>query len=308
MNKTDGNDKLFIPFPIGRKKERYFKDKQVTWLFACSIVAVVLIVVKIGANWNSYKFGEKSPIWLIPYIAVILTVWGLIVWKKFLLGDRLLDRFEEHLMNNVIDLSTLWGISVISDKGRIVYTNGSEAYVVKIERSSAKGRSDTFRRNSQNAFAEFVGRCVREKYTVVYYNINNGEPNLKPLSEIQSRILNSPKTDLGRLVNILIGHIRKLLGNIKLENEYLLVLTGKDSLSSSHLEADVKEFMDEFSGTLYDASYIAPKAEVYEFILGFHSLEQFSELDVAKRKRNSNIISTIGVKVSEEKMDYDEFD
>lgn len=238
------------------------------------------------------------------------------IFRKLVLQENYYAKiYKKSRRYNVTTPDVFWNIPNIQDTYNgavILYGDGKTSVIVRAERDTITGKTDEFMEFHYDAVSDFYKAVNMHRLCLCQMNIMEPAGKDPRISALDSLIIAPSNKNLSKLMEMQIGHIRKMTRETLYETEYY-ILYSNEGLSADKMLQAVSECAVNLLNGAYVGYTILDRKEAVELMKEEFGVQYF---DYGKATvnvfRNSGIavnkaISIVGVKYadgSEEEIDH----
>ena len=200
----------------------------------------------------------KSEMRPVSSFIKLYTLWGIISFylTRFIIFEEkfYFKMYKQRQGNEITTPAIFWNIASIkdTDDGAILtYADARIGILIKVDRDTITGKDVDFEEIHYDAISDFYKVLGERGYSFVQMNLmepSGKDPRLKELDKIALKCENN---NIKELVELQVGHIKKIARNSLYESDYFLIytfdITKVDSIISDTIEMMMK---------LLDGAYI----------------------------------------------------
>lgn len=273
----DSSGKQFLPMNVegsGYSYTFFNTTKLVT--ITCILVSALLIWLWLGS--------EYKPIG--SYIK-FYALWGVIslyLTRFIVFEEKFYFRmYKQRQGNEVTTPALFWNIASIKDTedGAILtYADARIGILVKVDRDTITGKDLDFEETHYDAISDFYKILGEKGYSFVQMNLmepSGKDPRLKELDKIS---LNCQNKNIKELVELQVGHIKRIARNSLYESDYFLIYTF-DITKVDTIIADTIEMMMKILDGAYIGYRVMSQRELIELDKEMFGVKYFNSTDAS---------------------------
>lgn len=214
--------RMMIPTNVegGNYREHFITTPKLAFM-AGMILSLVLILASLSER--------NPPATAKTYIAYV-GLWGIVCWyviRYVILEERYFFRLYQNFKQYSVTTPALfWNIasSRDTDDGAILsYANGKIAIVVQLDKDTITGKPPGFEEIHYDALSDFYKTLLDKGYSWVQMNIMEKAGNDPRKQELNKLMTNNSNPSIQQLMELQIGHIKKMMNVTLYESEYYLI-------------------------------------------------------------------------------------
>lgn len=255
-----------IPIKITEVKKRDSKITQKQLVFLIIPGLIFLFYIIFFMNQLNTLEDEFLRLWL--YIILVIVSFSCTrVAMRWGLDEKML--YNNYVRDKSSDICRCWNILDISKDGRILYTNGHIAYIVKMERSNIIGRPDDFDELHFKEVTATVRKIIMSNYTIKKYSLATTDDNSESFNWLDASRKNIKNTKLRKVVGDIIKYSKSLsTTGCNRYVEYWLIY-GKEVKKGQ--KEEIQKILDDMRTTIYKPAIIEEE-DIYKFLKDFYKL------------------------------------
>lgn len=256
----DKNGKQFIPMNVEGQgyNDNFITTPKLVTLGGIFIYLGATIISLSSNNATGSQWFWHILIWLI--ISSTATRYIIFEEKYYYKMYKLLQKHE------ITTPAIAWDIVSMkdTDDGCILsYTDAKVGVVVKIDRDTITGKDPDFRESHYDAVSNFYKTIVDYGYCFVQLDMMETSGKDPRLPELDKLTLDCNNTNIKRLVDLQIGHIKNIAQNSLFETTHILIYT-KDVSKIDNIIPDVIEIMFKILDGAYVGYSILGRKEIVD--------------------------------------------
>lgn len=273
----DSSGKQFLPMNVegsGYNYSFFSTTKLVT------ITGILLSAFLIGL----YLKSEYKPIGSYVKLYVL---WGIISFylTRFIIFEEKFyyKMYKQRLGNEITTPALFWNIASIKDTddgALMTYADARIGILIKVDRDTITGKDLDFEEVHYDAISDFYKALGDKGYQFVQMNLmepSGKDPRLKELDKIALKCDNS---NIKELVELQVGHIKRIARNSLYESDYFLIYT-YDITKVDSIIADTIEMMMKLLDGAYIGYKVMSQKELIELDKEMFGVKYFNSTDAS---------------------------
>lgn len=307
---------LFIPTMIDGAQKTRMSQVQVAAAFGTAVYFVIGLAFVVWYGTQAMLPGFKRTVFLfIGLNTLFLTALKLV--RVFVIQEKKLKAdFEAGLHSAVTTPKPFYEVTDILADGRILYADGTEAYMICLQRDYVYARDPSFQKQHYALFTQVLSDLLGQGYNLLYYSYETGDTNTGPSQGMRRDMLPYAGTTLYTVGSTILNHISSVVDGVRTEHEILLVKSDYDIPMLRGLEDSVKRAVNDLGQSLYGKVHVCTEEEIWRFNNEYFELDDIniSELKVKHSIRNNAKIflsterETVSTGVSYDDIEIDLYD
>lgn len=301
---------LFIPAPIDRKRKPKISNKKWILGIVFGLCGVIIAILWYSHVDNNYLYGSKRSIQIIIGELIIIYVEYKLFYYLVIDVKKIIKHYKEYKKSQICKACVAHFIIRYGDDGRIFYADGSEGYIIKLNRSYTFGRPQKFINDSYDNFTKVFTDLLEKGYYLYWGLLNTGKSNIDPLLNLSKNVqqykhITVDGHSIAELPMALINYDRRLLENVKTPMEYLVIETNGTAIASKQLKLMVQKSLLLLKDSIYEKSeIIIDKESHFMFEKDYFGLSKLYPADLYQKNiKSSSVIKIIKTEKPEKVID-----
>jgi len=267
----DRYGKIFMPMNVeGNNWNENFITPAKIYILTLLLVSLVILVMwlsDVGASISGYLIFLT--VWFIMF--QIITRYVIFEESTYMKLYRKMKEYE------ITTPSIFWGISSIRDKSEnsiLTFMDGKIGVMVKLERDTIIGKDQDFEESHFDAISEFYRDIAHKGYSFVQLNTMEGAGNDPRIQELDKLMVKSDNLNIRKLMEIQIGHLKKVTSRTLSESDYLLIFS-RDMSRIDSIVSDIVDSLHKILSGAYTGFKVLKQADIIEFVKEHYGVKYF---------------------------------
>ena len=286
----DKNGYQFIPMNV---EGQGYNDSFITTPKLVVIISVLLSIVVIIMYTTSENISISGT---LIYIAIWFIASSLAI-RYIVFEEKFYYRMYKELQGREITTpSIFWNIASIRDldDGAIItYADAKIGIIIKVERDTIVGKERDFEEIHYDSISDFYRALVIRKYNFIQLNLMETAGNDPRLLKLDKLTTNCSNENIKKLVEMQVGHIKKIAQSSLYESDYFLIWT-QDITRIDTIIEDINECMYNLLSGAYTEYRILSQKDIIELEKQLFGIKYFNSTDASlniyKNDSNSSYI------------------
>ena len=283
----DREGKMFIPYNIGGAGgDDHFLSGGKLGLLIGILVANILFFMNMA--------GGSAPWHNKLLVTVAIIIGDIYLIRILVLNERSYYKLYKKLNDyRVTTPSVFWDIVSISegpDGAQLTYTDLKTAMMVRLERDTITGKTETFKETHYDAISDFYKLLNLNGYSFVQMNMMEQAGNDPRLAKLDELVLKSDNKNVASLMEMQLAYIKSITRATLYESEYFLIYT-YDTNKAKYMASEINDILYKILDGGYVGFRIMEAQEIMEFVKEMYGVRLFDPgeamLNVFSRSGNS---------------------
>lgn len=281
---TDRNGNMLIPINVegGQYNENFMTTPKLV-----SIGVIVVALAYIIYRCSHGNGGILSwVLWLTIWLIISSFITRFIIFEEKFYYRMYLD-LKEH---EITSPSIFWDIASIkeTDEGAIItYSDAKIAIVVALDRDTITGKTEDFKERHYDAISDFYRDVITHKYSFIQCNIMEQAGKDPRLNELSKVVYKSDNSNICKLMEMQVGHIKNITHASLYESDYFLFYTN-DLTKVDSIITDITESIFKILDGAYVSYRILNGKDIVDLFKDEQGVTYFNYTEASLLMYNNN--------------------